>query len=259
MKEGSKSRFLRTLIAAVIVQCAICPVGLKGQTGTADRRAVLLKVLTAMGTPAGFLGNSTATGHIAYADGRTGTVALRTLGASLLQSSTTIDGVSQTVTINDNGAVLDKNGKNSQLPIWFAESRIVEVLPVVSIGAWIQRPDLTITEMPSGDNSSDNLRRFHVQKITDGTLQGDADQQIYDFIVSVDPVTLTIRGVRAKWFDFNRLESYMPVDISYSDYRMVNGMMIPFDISYSSDGTFMSEIKMDSVDVRSNNTLADFN
>lgn len=184
---------------------------------------------------------------------------MRSLGADLLQTTTTIAGVTQTTTVNGNGAFLDKGGVRSGMSIWFAESRIAEGLPVISIQSWIQRTDLTIAEVTTQDDLASSLRRFHVQKMSDGSLQGDADQQIYDFTVSVDSATLQIRSISEKWFSDDTLTNFIKIDINYGDYRLIDGMLTPFHISYYGDGTMLSDVVLTSSDVLSTNAPADFN
>jgi len=234
------------VIGAAIIACVFCVSGSAQpqtqQQPSVQPQAIAGQALAAMGvteTVPGVLTNAqgvviqdtVAIGTISFADGRTGTIRIETKGLDRQRHDVNI-GSNQTTTIYNGGIGYLIQGTNrSRLPLWFTQYHRSEHIPVLSRLADNQLPNSIMAY--SGLETLNGASVQHIQLTstpTDGT-PASIEALISEFHAFVDPQTGLVVKIRTLDFSPQIIENRKAVETFFSDYRIVNGILVPFSMS----------------------------
>ncbi len=224
---------------------------------TAKRDAIALSILgsslTAMGVTGGPAATSMAVGTITYADGKTGTMTVKSLGVDHVRHDLVIGGETLSYVIKDGQGYLLKGGKKHKLPLWITAHKGPEHIPAFSrIGEYLL-PNRNVEFL--GDEDV-NGRTAHHLKLSafvadDPAAPGAAkiEADISEMHIFVDAKNSTVVKMQNFVFSPETPVNRSVAETYYSDYSAVNGILVPHHLIRYVGGQKDSEITFTSVSV----------
>jgi hypothetical protein len=183
--------------------------------------------LAAMGVPVSPSFGTISKGTVTDSNGNVSSVTIETLGEDKTRHDL---GSDLTSVVNGGDGFLAIKGKRTQLPSWATRFRRAEHLPSLSLMADYSDPNLQVQyvglENVNG-NSAYHLRLSML--LTDGTPAQLADL-MSEFHVFIDSTSMLV--VKTRTFDFSPSspQNRTPVETFLSDYRQLNGALVPFHL-----------------------------
>jgi hypothetical protein len=229
-------------------------------TSSVSRDATAIQVLSAAvqssGSPTNGVLDTKATGRIVTPDGQTGQFTSQSLGPRAFVNQLTLGTTQSTLIVSGDDAHVIRNGKRSSLPVWIAQSSRLDFLPAAMVAGYIANADLSVTNVGPTSIDGVSYQQLHILKTSDKTVAGDIDQQIFNLRVFIDPTTRQIARVRTRSLSPNSAGNGIETDIAYDDYRAVDGMMVPFHITYLREKTKDMELFLDSFTAHAGNSTS---
>ena len=200
--------------------------------------------------------NATITSSITRPDGKVATQITKYL-ANDVKSETTLDGnTTATVRTAGNGFHI-KSGKRLKEAAWITSSSH----PSMIIGDVIARhSDATLNEeliapSPSGEEAT----LLHVRFSKPHAPSDSRENAIYLWDIFIDPTTFLIVRSESWVFSPRTYSNKSLLVTTYSDYRLISGIMVPFTSISMVDGRVAGTAHVVSADMAATNTIADFN
>ncbi len=257
---------LKSCIASVL----FCSLSFAATTKTppvaAKRDATALSILgsslMAMGATGGPAATSMVVGTITYADGKTGTMTVKSLGADHVRHDLVIGGETLSYVIKDGQGYLLKGGKKHSLPLWITAHKGPEHIPAFSrIGEFLL-PSMNVEYAGIADVNGRPAHHLKLSAfIADDPAQPGAAQleaAISELHVFVDKENSTVVKIQNFVFSPETPVNHSVAETYYSDYSLVNGVMVPHHLTRYVDGQKESETTFSSVSVVAASTESDF-
>jgi hypothetical protein len=252
-----------SVIRAFSVLSLLIP-ALAQQTATVNRDAQALVILTkalAVATTQNVVSlpqDSVAQGTISFVNGTSATIKIEHKGfRNLRQDIVFPDHQISYVTKGGQGYSL-REGKKTGLPLWVTQFHYPEHIPAISQMADFLLPNMNISYL--GQVKVNGLPAYHIMFTivpTDGTPT-DVVAQISEFHVFVDVQTFLVTKTQSYVFSPEAIENRSPAEMYYSDYRSINGLLVPFQISRYISGEKYCDITFNTVTTNVGLTDADF-
>jgi hypothetical protein len=239
--------------------------GLQAQSATASsslvsRDPVAIQLLNATtqssGTPANGVLDTKTTGRIIASGGQTGQFTSQSLGPRAFVNQMTLGSTESTLVISGDEARVIRNGKRSSLPVWIAQSSRLDFLPAAMVAGYLASAELSVTNVGPTSIDGVSYQQLNILKISDKTVAGEIDQQIFNVKVFIDPTTQQIARIRTRSLSPSSAGNGISTDIVYDDYRLTDGMMVPFHITYFREKTKDMELFLDSFTAHAGNSTA---
>ena len=196
---------------------------------------------------AGSIQDSQAEGTITLPGGRTGSIVLKSKGASL-RHETTVDG-DTTVSVVANGrGRTTHQGKQRKLPDWVTAYQRSLHIPALSRIVDAVRANSNLTYLGLEDVGGSPAHRIKLTSLPSNP--GDSPEVeaiISEFQVFLDAKTLL--PVKTITYDFapDIIENRSTVETYYSDFRVVQGIVVPFRITRMVNAQKQMEIVLNNI------------
>jgi hypothetical protein len=231
-----------------------------GSSPSVSRDATAIQLLSVTvqlsGSPTNGVLDTKATGRIVTADGQTGQFTSQSLGPRAFVNQMTLGSTQSRLVVSGDDASVIRNGKRSSLPVWIAQSSRLDFLPAAMVAGYLASADLSIANVGPTSVDGVSYQELHILKISDKTVTGDIDQQIFNLKVFIDPSTHQIARIRTRSLSPSSASNGIATDIVYDDYRAADGMMVPFHITYIREKTKDMELFLDSFTAHAGNSTS---
>lgn len=202
--------------------------------------------------------DSVAQGTITFVNGTRATLRIEHKGSrDLRQDIVFPDHQVSYVTTGGQGYSV-REGKKASLPLWVTQFHYPEHIPAISQMADFLLPNMNLTYM--GEEKVNGLVAYHIMFTlvpTDGT-PSEVAALISEFHVFVDGQTFLVTKTQSYIFSPDAIENRSLAEMYYSDYRSVNGLLVPFHVSRYISGEKYCDITFSSVAVNVGLTDSDF-
>ena len=202
--------------------------------------------------------DSVAQGAITFVNGTSATLRIEHKGfRNLRQDVVFPDHQVSYVTKGGQGYSL-REGKKSSLPLWVTQFHYPEHIPAISQMADFLLPNMNLTYV--GVEKVYGLAAYHIMFTlvpTDGT-PSEVVAQISEFHVFVDVQTFLVTKTQSYIFSPEAIENRSLAEMYYSDYRSINGLLVPFQVSRYISGEKYCDITFSSVTTDVGLTDTDF-
>jgi hypothetical protein len=242
-----------------------CFYNLHAQSVTAPSTSVsrdpaAIQLLTATvqlsGAPSDGVLDTKATGRIISSDGQTGQFTSQSLGPRAFVNQMTLGSTQSTLVVSGDEARVIRNGKRTSLPVWIAQSSRLDFLPAAIVAGYLASAELSVTNVGPTSIDGVSYQQLHIVKTSDKTVAGEIDQQIFNLKVFINPSTQQIARIRTRSLSPSSAGNGISTDIVYDDYRLTDGMMVPFHITYFREKTKDMELFLDSFTAHAGNSTA---
>ncbi len=229
------------------------------ETSAKDPVAITLlgQALANVGAVPGFIQDSVTTGTLTYSDGSAGNFKIETKGSSVRQQLDLPDKSLVSVVKGGQGYV-QVNGARRTLP-----PHIAKYSGPYYLSALLRMTNSAQANAQVRYIGKDTVNGISVHHIvltflpTDATPV-DAEALISEFHVFLDAQSLTLVKTQSFHFSPVAIENRSICDTYFTDYRKVQGVMIPFHITEQVAGQPYSEIVVSDVALNSGLSDADF-
>jgi len=234
------------------------------QTTTVKRDAQALAILTkaiAVATTQNAVAlpqDSVAQGTITFVNGTSATLRIEHKGfRDLRQDIVFPDHQVSYVTKGGQGYSL-REGKKTSLPLWVTQFHYPEHIPAISQMADFLSPNMNLTYV--GVEKVNGLAAYHIvfTLIPTDVTPSNVVAQISEFHAFVDVQTYLVTKTQSNIFSPEAIENRSPAEMYYSDYRSINGLLVPFQISRYISGEKYCDITFSTVTINVGLTDTDF-
>lgn len=201
--------------------------------------------------------NATITTKIEYWDGKHASHTMKLLGGDMVKHETEHDGKT-VISVRASGkGTRTKGGKLTAEPLWVTESSHPDLFPIGDI--IVRHSNLTMNEEFLGNDSEAGRPLIHI-RMTKPLSQPEASEKlIYQWDLFIDPETMLLARSRSWIFSPTTYSNASELDVDYSDYRKVDGLMVPFTSVVYIGHRKVKEERILSATMSAQNTIADFN
>lgn len=234
------------------------------QTTTVNKDAQALAILTkalAIATTQNAVSlpqDSVAQGSITFVNGTSATLRIEHKGfRNLRQEIAFPDHQVSYVTKGGQGYSI-REGKKTGLPLWVTQFHYPEHIPAISQMADFLSPNMNLIYL--GIEKVNGLAAYHIMFTlvpTDGT-PSEVVAQTSEFHVFVDAQTSLVTKTQSYIFSPEAIENRSLAEMYYSDYRSINGLLVPFQVSRYISGEKYCDITFSTVAVNVGLTDIDF-
>ena len=159
----------------------------------------------------------------------------------------------QQETIVTRGAegTIKQGEKESRMAPWQTAYPRAEHFPAVVCASELVRPEMEIAYAGLEDVGGVAAHHIKITAAAKGkSKRADAARRITsEFHIFLDPQTSRIVKIRRWAFSPDAMENRSTLDVYYSDYRQVDGVWMPFTLSYFLDGQKLHDIVFQNVQV----------
>lgn len=259
----NSSRFFALTLLAV--QCLYChsqvATPVKQTSATKDPLAisVLTSSLAAMGSANVSTTAAVVQATISFPDKSTATLTTKSIGFSQVRHEFAKGSTASTQIVNQGSGQTLINGKTRKLPLWEA-NRGQQHIPAFSKMADYQNPNVNVTYV--GLETINGQKAHHIKltglvTATDPT-SADIDEAMSTFHIFVDAQTLYVAKIQDFDFSPETPTNRSVVETYFDDYRLTNGVSIPFHAVRYVAGQKYCEINLQSVTLNATVAAADF-
>jgi hypothetical protein len=192
---------------------------------------VLQLALATMGGSGSSIQDSVADGVIAYADGRSGTIRMLTKGSDRLRHEVTLEAGQETLVVNAGRGYGIHGGHNRNLPPWMTMYQKPEHVPTLSRLTDFMRSNMRVIYVGLENVAGHQAHHILFSALPTGHVPAHIAEIISEFHMFLDVQSALL--VKTRSFDFSPevIQNRSVVETYYSDYRPVNGTLIPHAIS----------------------------
>ncbi len=209
--------------------------------------AILTQSQAAMASSLAAIQDALAQGTIAFADGRTGTLTIKSKGSDRLRHEVNVDGRQTVVVTNRGKGHTILGGVRRPLPLWVAAYQRPDHIPALSRLSDFVQPNAKIAYLGLVEVAGRPAHHIRLSASpTDGT-PAEIEEIISEFHVFVDAQSGLL--VKTMGYDFSPeiIENRTPVETYYTDYRSLGGLLIPYHLSRHVRGQKFYEITLTNV------------
>lgn len=186
-------------------------------------------------------------GKVDWADGSTGTITIKAKGRDRLRHEVALPNGFITYAIGEGKGFSLRDGKRQQLPLWVTAYQRLEFIPFLSRLADYNRSDTKVTYL--GTEEVDGRRAHHIRlsALPKEGSPAEIEELISEFHAFVDTQSLLVVKTQGFLFSPEAIENRSPVETYFSDFRVVNGLLIPHRFVRFISGQKDAEITLTSV------------
>jgi len=253
----------RPLAVAILVVFSVLPVSVlarqSAQTPTVPTRdpqaiAILNRSLAAMGGQGiAAIQDTVVKGTVSSLgnqDPTTGDVTITTKGTSMIRTDAAGGGKNSSVIFNSGREMRDLGRGWQKAPSGNANQKRIEHLPALMLAYEVVRNELSAEYV--GEESIAGRAVFHL-RLARVSNMGNASDETFTrnsrMDVFLDAQTYLITKISYLLLSEIDLRLGMPVDIYYDDYRVMNGLAVPFHQRYFFNGQPTNQLQLTSVAV----------
>ncbi len=219
---------------------------LSAQQPTRDPQAlsILLQSHAVLGASGVGVTDSLAEGSIVCSDGSEGTITLKTKGPNRLRSEVNF-GYRQVISVfRDGRGRQTADGQDRQLPIWVTKYYKPFHLPAFSRLADFLQTNTNVEYVGITEVIGHPAHQVRLTAQPTGNSPAHIEEQVSEFHVFIDAQSLLL--LKTLSFDFSPeiVENRSPVETYFSDYRSVEGLLVPHKIVRYVDGQKQCETSL---------------
>jgi hypothetical protein len=203
--------------------------------------------------------DSVATGSISFADGQKGTLRIETKGLNRQRFELTI-GTTEITTIYNSGTGYSAQGSSPRrrLPVWVSQYRRPEHIPALSRIADYQQPTSALRYAGLETLSGISVHHIKLTSAPTDSTPAEIENLISEFHAFIDSHSYLV--VKTITFDFSPevMENRSKVETYFSDYRNVNGLLVPYRVTRYVEGQLYSDFVLTNVALNVGVSDADF-
>lgn len=246
---------LLLLIASATCLCA------QEQTRKDNEAVVVLQQsLTAMRGAASGTTDSIATGTITFHNGGApyfSPITLKTKDETAHSTELTLNGKQSVSVVNRGLGSKRQDGKTGELPLWTTKYALPEHLLGLRLKQALDGKS-NVVYLGLEDVSGQSCHRIQIFASPPPEIPAEQEKMISEFELFIDSKTFLLVKTKSYIFSPEIIENRSLLETYYSDYRDVNGMLVPFRISRHLSGSPYSETVLESVDLNATLSSSDF-
>jgi hypothetical protein len=242
----------------------------QAQTATKDPKAIsiLMSAIEAAGgvDTVGALKDMSASGSITYfwaGKEVVGSVAIKGLGVDRFRFDATLpDGPVSWVVRGTTGFARDQNGKVSQFPLHKALSADNLMFFIPRLVLWVTDPNIGVQYIGTTSVQGALVHHISIQRAPPSQLAGATAarlSQVMSKDLYIDSTTSLITRIEDQIYPVGTVTDPLPHVVLFSDYRTVNGIVLPFSADEQIDGVSVSRLALDTVVFNTGLTDSAFN
>lgn len=253
--KASALAYLALLLAAVFAHS-------QEQSTTRDNQAivVLQQSLAAMGGAASGATDSIATGTITFHNGDSpysSPITLKTKDETAHSTELTLGGKQSVSIVNRGLGSKRQDGKTGDLPLWTTKYLLPEHLLGLrlkqALGEKTNAVYLGLEEV-----AGQSCHRIQIFASPPAEIPAEQEKMISELELFIDSKTFLVVKTKGYIFSPEIIENRSLLETYYSDYRDVNGVLVPFRISRHLSGSPYSETVLDNVNLNATLSSSDF-
>ncbi len=192
---------------------------------------VALDQAFAAGIPAAALiRNSIAEGQVQMANGETGTVRITTEGSRKIRYELALPSRQLTSVVNQGRGYRLLGNQKKDFPSWSIAYQSVEHIPILSRIQDYAKRNVQLIDLGLKTYAGRQCRELRLSVRPDDEKLDRVEDLISELHVFIDVKTSEVIGTRGFIFSPDAIENRSPVDRVFSDYRLVEGIPIPFRV-----------------------------
>jgi hypothetical protein len=252
----------RTAIFACL-SLLICAQHLAGQrSGIKNQQAlgVLQRSLASMNAST-VIQDTIAQGNATFSDGTSPVVTIKTRGTNQIRYVLDYGSSSITTVINNGDGYRIENGVKTALPLHTTLYERVEYLPALSRAADYLDSRTNLSYLGLETLGSTQVHHIEITTLSNSNSPTDAQAEALnsEFHVFIDSSTNLVAMTRSFLFSPLAIENRLAIDTMYSDYRLIQGVMVPFHIIRLYQGNVYSDLQLTAVQIGVGlNSVTDF-
>ena len=219
--------------------------------------AILAQSMAAMGSMS-LPRDSVARGTITLADGRSGTIMLKSKGADRLRHEVSLDGKDSVMVAGGSKGHVSPGTETRNLPHWVTMYLRPQHLYAHFRLAESSKPGAKLIYVGQENVNGQPAHHIRISNVSADAKQADIEEIISECHVFIDAQTSLV--VKTITYDFSPLlvQNRTPVETYLSDYRAVSGILVPHRMTRYIWGNKDSEIVLNSVQVNVGLPESDF-
>lgn len=221
---------------------------------------VLQESLVAMGGAASGISDSVATGTVTFHNGKdpySSPITLKTKDTTAHSTELTLDGKQSVSVVNRGLGSKRQEGKTGELPLWTTKYLLPEHLVGLRLKQALDARS-NVVYLGLEDVSGQSCHRIQIFASPPEGIPAEQEKMISEIELFIDSKTFLVVKAKSYIFSPEIIENRSLLETYYSDYRNVNGMLVPFRISRHLSGSPYSETVLDSVDLNAVLSSSDF-
>lgn len=217
--------------------------------------ALLAQCAAAMG--AANVLDSYAEGTVTRADARepASAVIVRSKGSDRVRTDVAAQDRQETYVINRGAGHESRDGARKNQPAQATRYHRPEHVPALACLIDVTRPAMQVSYEGMEQHGRETLHHLKFLATPRSEKTRWADELMSEFHVYLDAQSLLVRKTRSFVFAPNAIENHSTWEVSYSDYRVVAGVLMPFRIERFDNGQKLDEVVF--TNVRVNVGIAD--
>jgi hypothetical protein len=218
------------LITAVLLCFALPLMGQRTVQRDGAAVAVLDEAFASRKAAAALIRNSVAEGQIRLANGQNGTIRITTQGPHRLRYEIALRDRRLTSVIKDGTGFRLIGPNKKDFPLWITAYASIEHIPMLSRILDYQNQDIRIVDLGLQTFAGRQCHQVRLSVQPEDEKIARTEDLISELHVFIDAQTKQVVGTRGFIFSPEAIENRSPVDRVFSDYRLIDGVLIPFRI-----------------------------
>lgn len=256
---------MRPLSTLLSILCLCATFGFSQTAKDPRAVATLTQVLNAAGGAAAIraVQDFTATGSITYywaGDEVRGTATLRGKGISAFRLDAALpSGARSWFVLNGDGKLRDTDGNVTDIPLHNALGLAALSVPLQRVAANANDASFSIYDKGVVQMGGQQFRQIRFEQPVPAKTDPDGSiGRLGTFDLFIDPLSNLIVGLHDQTHPVVSMNIDIPRALYFSDYRSVNGVLMPFSISEWIGGQRVWSLQLTSITVNTGLTEADF-
>lgn len=215
----------------------------------AQALSVLQQSLTTMNSAAGVLLDSIAQGTITFNDGTSASISIKSRGTDKLHHDISFPTTQLSYVINGGSGYRVQDGVKEVLPLHVTAYQRVEYIPALSRIVECTNFNTNVVYVGLETLASGQAHHIKLTNVASNPKFATAEALNSEFHAFVDPNTSLVVKTTSFIFSPTAIENRFPVDSYYSDYRNINGVLVPFHMTRFVSGQKYSDLQLSIVQI----------
>lgn len=219
--------------------------------------AVLSQARAAFGPSAASLQDSVANGTITYSDGTSGSITIKSKGTALRQELSLPNKQLVYIIKGGQGYTLI-GGVRHDMPLHITKYRRPNHIPAISRIVDFLQQNTQVTYVGIENVAGNPAHHIVLTSLPTDSTPTKVEALMSEFHIFVDVQSFRVVKTRSYMFSLDAVENRSSCDTYYSDYRIVQGVVVPFRITERVSGQSYSDISLSNVTLNSGLSDSDF-
>jgi hypothetical protein len=243
------------LISAIPLSLAQTPRSVDTQAVSIITQALSAAVAQ---SPTSSVQDSVAQGTIAFVNGKSATLKIESKGFKEVRQDITFSDHQISYVMNGGHGYSVRNGNKTDLPLWVTQYHYPEHIPLISQMGDFSSLLMNIKYVGLETLNGASVHHIRMNLSPADSTPADIAALTSEYHIFVDANTFMVVKSQSYVFSPETLDNYSVLEMYYSDYRSINGILVPFQISRFISGSKDCDISFSNVSLNVGLSDADF-